>query len=718
MYTKLAYIARKTLFILVILITFILFFEHYLIIPVWLQVIGRMHPVLLHFPIVLLLITSGLQFYRFSKGISISKEFITILQQLWLFGAFFTGITVIMGIFLSQEDGFEGDILQQHKWNGVTAFYLSYGIYKWQENNYLKELPVKIMTGLIPLLVLISGHFGAVLTHGENFITAPIQMAQSQKIIPLEEAYAFDDLIEPILKSKCIGCHNPDKIKGELILTDSLSIAKGGKNGALFNFTQPDLSLLLERIHLPLDDKKHMPPKGKPQLTPEEEALLLAWIQAKTPFNKKVIDLTPSTSLYAIAIQRFNTKNSENRTYDFPAADESLLSKLNSDYRTIVPLATNSPALEVAIFNSQDFTSSQLTELEPLKKQIVNLNLSKMPVKDQDLKNIGQFENLRNLNLNFTNITGSGLKELTRLPHLEHLNLAGTKITSDDLKKVVAEFQSIRSITLWESNVNNLEIDELNKSFSTVRFTGDYQNMDTTLLKLNPPQALTNQWVFPENTQVQLIHPVREVKLHYTLDGSEPDSLSPVFTQSILLNSTSAIKVKGYKEGWLPSDITEFQFYRNTFKPDSVQILNRLNHVHLAEGAHTFFDTQLGSLGANNPAWANYFAGVRNENLQLVCRFNKAIQLSSVGIRHMIEEETGIYPPSLVEIWGGSTEDKVRLIAKATPQMPEKKEKSSLKKLDITFPEQEIRYLKIIAKPYQKGDERPKLVLIDEMFLN
>ena len=89
-------------------------------------------------------------------------------------------------------------------------------------------------------------------------------------VVTLEEAIVFDHVIKPILEAKCIGCHNPDKLKGKLILTDSASIHKGGKTGKLFVAGNPDKSLLIQRIHLPHENKKHMPPAGKTQLTPDE----------------------------------------------------------------------------------------------------------------------------------------------------------------------------------------------------------------------------------------------------------------------------------------------------------------------------------------------------------------------------------------------------------------------------------------------------------------
>lgn len=64
-------------------------------------------------------------------------------------------------------------------------------------------------------------------------------------------------------------------------------ILKGGKSGKLFVTGKPEISLLLERIHLPLEDKKHMPLSGQPQLTDEEKMILTLWIKGNATFTKK-----------------------------------------------------------------------------------------------------------------------------------------------------------------------------------------------------------------------------------------------------------------------------------------------------------------------------------------------------------------------------------------------------------------------------------------------
>ena len=122
-------------------------------------------------------------------------------------------------------------------------------------------------------------------------------------------------------------------------------------------------------------------------------------------FKKKVIDLPPTDSLRLMASALFKPAEQVDE-FDFDAADEETVKGLNNDYRTVAPLAKESPALAVNLYNKATFTPDKLAELSPSKEQIVYLNLNKMPVKDADLKQISEFENLQKLDLNFTDITG------------------------------------------------------------------------------------------------------------------------------------------------------------------------------------------------------------------------------------------------------------------------------------------------------------------------
>ncbi len=101
----------------------------------------------------------------------------------------------------------------------------------------------------------------------------------------------------------------------------------------------------------------------------------------------------------------------------------------------------------------------------------------------------------------------------------------------------------------------------------------------------------------------------------------------------------------------------------------------------------------------------------------VVSLFKTPVTISSVGLHYMVEEETGIYPPMEVEVWGGENEKKAKLLVKMKPELPKKGEKPSLKLIESYFRSVEVSYLKVIAKPYQKKNDR-YLLLVDEMLFN
>ena len=96
------------------------------------------------------------------------------------------------------------------------------------------------------------------------------------------------NMVQPILVAKCIRCHSSQKAKGGLVMETKELLLKGGKDGKLWDSTQNDFGLMMQRIHLPPQSRKHMPPQGKPQLTDEETAILYRWIKSGANFTVKV----------------------------------------------------------------------------------------------------------------------------------------------------------------------------------------------------------------------------------------------------------------------------------------------------------------------------------------------------------------------------------------------------------------------------------------------
>ena len=714
----------NVLFVFNIFIAFLLLFERALVIPPWLQPFGRMHAMILHFPIVVLLIALVLEFFR-TKVSQDARPFYSTLTRDFLFaGVTLSGITVIMGIFLAREDAYDPGAIVWHKWSGAAVFFLSSLLYVCRDLSWFKVSYARTGAIMTAMLLLVAGHFGGAITHGANFIWQPVMPVAVIEPVPIEEALVFDHVIKPVFERRCTGCHNAEKQKGKLLLTDSISVLKGGKSGKLFVAGDPAESLLLKRIHLPVDEKKHMPPSGKPQLTKDELELFYRWIRSGAPFNTRMSALPETDSFRMVAKRVFEAQDGREEHYDFPAVATETLDKLNSNYRVIRPVSKNSPALAVNVYNRAEYSPRTLAEMKAVSQQVVSLDLSKMPVNDDDLKNVSRFENLRRLNLNFTGIKGRGLSSLYNLKKLESLSLSGTAVGYNDLEKLLHELPEIRTVAVWETSLRSEDVRSLEASFKGVEIVGEPAE-EGSLIKLNPPRLLNKSRVFHDSISLQLFHPVNGVDIRYTTDGSEPDSLkSTLFRDNSTIAKTVAIKARAFKKGWLSSESASVYVYRRSHQPDTAILLSPLSRVHPANGAQTFFDGQLGTFNANSPAWANNWAGFIRNDMDLVVKFGSPKRISSVSFNTLIEPETSIFPPEIIEIWGGPSVDNLELITRKSLSLPTAYRKPYIQLFDCTFDTRDVSCLKIVAKPvmklplWHKNKGKAALLLIDEILIN
>ena len=202
----------------------------------------------LHFPIVLLL----LSFFTF--WMPLRSENAEIYNVLRLVAALSAVITAIMGLLLSIGDNRSGEALQWHEWGGISIAIIGFLFYSFHSFFENRKIVGKSFTIIAAAGLALTAHFGADLTHGDDYLLAPIE--KEKKLVPPDKAIVFQDVIKPIFERKCFGCHGEATIKGGLSLADSTGLTKGGKTGPLFIAGQASLSLMIRRIHLPEDGKK------------------------------------------------------------------------------------------------------------------------------------------------------------------------------------------------------------------------------------------------------------------------------------------------------------------------------------------------------------------------------------------------------------------------------------------------------------------------------
>ncbi len=94
--------------------------------------------------------------------------------------------------------------------------------------------------------------------------------------------------VQAVLESKCLECHNPDKVKGDLLMHTAEALLKGGDTGPALVAGKPDESELVKRLILPADHDDIMPPKGGP-LPAADIELVKAWIAQGAKWPQGVV---------------------------------------------------------------------------------------------------------------------------------------------------------------------------------------------------------------------------------------------------------------------------------------------------------------------------------------------------------------------------------------------------------------------------------------------
>ena len=697
------------------LLVFLALFGRHLDVPAWLQVAGRMHPLLLHFPIACLLLAAIWETTTYTRK---ENFFRNTGDWLLLLAAASAGITALTGLFLSNEGGYDDSTLRFHRWSGLFVSWLAFGWYVLRQQVRISKLRTGIVSIAGFVLIVLAGHLGATLTHGKNYLLAPIMPEKHPEQVALEDALVFQDVVRPILKEKCISCHNARKSKGDLNMESEATLLQGGKNGALWDSSAAGYGLLLRRIHLPVVEKEHMPPQGKPQLTDEEVRMLYFWIKSGASFTQKVVDLPENDTLRILATARLQVAVVEQ--FDFPAADENTIRQLNNDFRTVHPLAANSPALAVDFYGQSAFNIQALHELDKVKTQIVQLNLNKMPVQDADLSIVSRFVNLRKLNLAGTAITGATLSELKSLRELRQLTLSGTPVKAANLDGL-RDLPKLSVVHLWNTGLTDAELAELRQQMPQVRFESGFSGAGV-VAQLNAAIIESPDDVFYDSAKVVLKNFIPGAVVRYTLDGSPPDSLnSPIFSakDTIVLKKNCTLNSKTYLPGWTSSVLATRSFFKVGITPDSAALITQPDPQYRALGAETLINHKIGDTDYKTNKWVGY----RETPLECMLFFKRPTLLSSAYVSTLAHIGNYVMPPAEIQIWGGDAPNRLVLLHKMQPEQPTKLAKYRVG-YECAFPPRTMKVMKIVLKPVaklpawhpQKGEKG--WVFMDEVFLN
>ncbi|QHT71684.1 hypothetical protein GXP67_35965 [Rhodocytophaga rosea] len=443
-------------------------------VPDFVYWIGRFHPLVVHFPVVLVLLALLFELGRRIKVLRTSVTTIRVLLALALLGCV---VSLAMGFLLYYTGEYTGAVMQGHLWGGVlltsamaVAFFLFLNFQQYRTqvyyNSYLTLLAVA--NGIL----LYTSHQGGSLTHGSEYLTeyTPKFNYGAQAVWepkPVEKMLVFNDLVVPVLNKKCMSCHNENKSKGDLIMTSYAYLLKGGKG------EHPTLvpgsaekSEMHKRVLLPVDDDDRMPPKGKPSLTKQEVDLIAWWIDHGADTTLRVQEMASEVQIKPMVVSYLKELETQQRTSFLQQQSlEKLLKELPAKDNLVLQLDSyEEKGINLSMpFPLVSFKDEDLLAVQPLFPSITKASFMGSDITDDALYHVSQMSSLRELYLQQTQIEGIGLVHLSSLKNLRLLDLSKTKINDGQLLHIL-QLPNLEELFLYETQVSKEVVEAIRKN--------------------------------------------------------------------------------------------------------------------------------------------------------------------------------------------------------------------------------------------------------------
>ncbi len=601
--------------------------------------IARFHPLIVHMPIGILFFAFALEVIkRWKKRTDLD---FSIGIALFL-GAASAVIAVATGLMLADEGGYQEEALNWHKWMGIALAIVAVLAFVNHVKRYLGQYQFPALA-VVSILLILTGHFGGNMTHGEDYLFS--RPVDGTIIIPnIDEALVFDQIIKPILDTKCNSCHNPSKAKGELVMTTTAGLLSGGEGGAIFDFEDHLSSPFLKRVALPMEDDKHMPPKGKSQLTEDELTLLQWWVSNEACVECRVAEMEGRDPMNAI-LEKFSQPAAKVAYDDVDPLSEKDFQDFLDNGIPVHPVAEDNPMVIVNLSFRQDLKNDAFKSLKSIADNVLELNLAGSDFTDDQSGQLSRYTYLKKLQLQQTQISEKSIEALKELQYLESLNLYGTAVT-DEVIPILKEMPGLKDLYVWNAKTTKAGLEDLKNAKPLLNIhAGAYDDIfDESLL--GPPVFAVEKEIFQDQVMLEMTASMKGVNIYYTLDGTDPDSLSARYSAPIAINESVIVKAISHKPGWSFSEISQQRLTRARIMPIAARLAKAPSGKYKGKGGLTLIDGQKGTQRFTDGLWIGY----EGENASATLELEEPKALSKVTVSALAAQGSWIFYPRAITV--------------------------------------------------------------------
>ena len=621
-----------------------------------LQYLGKFHPVILHLPI-------GALYFTFCLALADKyfKDNFSVPIRIGLFFSFVSAvISCLLGYFLSLSGEYGEKLLNLHMWLGISTAVLN-GFLLWIHYKSLFKNRFLSFFGLTIIILTVTGHFGASMTHGEDFLTPP--SFENEVVVELKDSInLYSQVIRPILNNKCVKCHNQSKSKGGLLMDSMDNMISGGKSGNIFVANNSLESHMYNYLVLPMDDDLHMPPEGNRQLKTHEIELIKYWIDSGANFEK--FEKT----------QDSNDELIRNLASFFPKPIATAPPPKISHLQTLQKLNfrvernSNENNLIEIKFLGEVLENKHIKALLNVKNQLIKLDLSNSNLNDRMIAKLGSLEKLLYLKINDTEISERGLANISK--SVVSLNLNNTNIDFESLASFLQK-SNVKNVYLWNTNISSDDQKEL-KNLSSADLNFGIKDFSKNM-PLLAPVLLDNKTLFSDSLIIEFYKPPGNPEIRYTTNGKAPDSLSKLYTGPFSINESLTFKAKSFKKGWKSSKTIEVNYFETGGTFEKYKLRESPSKTY--SNPSKLFDGVLGSTNFRDGTWNGFLkvsdseSGITNSGDMIVeLDLPSKNKIKSIGVNVLTSMNAYITYPENIELYDISSDKESLLSSKKIPK--------------------------------------------------
>ncbi len=261
--------------------------------------------------------------------------------------------------------------------------------------------------------------------------------------------------------------------------------------------------------------------------------------------------------------------------------------------------------LIVNLSNQKNLDKSRLNKLKKIRKNVVELNLSHTNFSDELSGILRKFPNLNKLQLQQTAAGDETIRQLSRLKYLESLNIYGAEVGDASIDGLKA-MPSLQFLYSWQSAISGAGIKRLQEARPLLQVQHQLDEALFGASRLNPPAIMATRELFADSVVAQLVSNFRNASFYYTLDGSDPDTCSALYTDSLAIRETVHLKALAHKIGWEESPVAERVFCKAGIRAKKASLAQPPSEKYKGKGAATLIDLEKGTAVFTDGNWLGY----------------------------------------------------------------------------------------------------------------